>query len=88
MIMYRYYVRAEAGNAISYIGGTKLDDRIIRIDWDAGFVDGRQFGRGKSGGQVSQEGRNMAMVGHRGLSDSGRERLVWDKRWQQLTSLL
>ena len=35
-----------------YINGTRLDDRIIRTDWDAGFVEGRQYGRGKSGGQV------------------------------------
>jgi hypothetical protein len=35
-----------------YINQTRLDDRIIRTDWDAGFVDGRQFGRGRSGGQV------------------------------------
>ena len=37
-----------------YISGTKLDDRIIRTDWDIGFIEGRQYGRGKSGGQVSQ----------------------------------
>lgn len=36
-----------------YINGTRLDDRIIRTDWDAGFVEGRQYGRGKTGGQVS-----------------------------------
>ena len=35
-----------------YVNGTRLDDRIVRTDWDAGFVEGRQFGRGKSGGQV------------------------------------
>lgn len=35
-----------------FINGTRLDDRIIRTDWDAGFKEGRQFGRGKSGGQV------------------------------------
>lgn len=35
-----------------YISGTRLDDRIIRGDWDAGFVEGRQYGRGRSGGQV------------------------------------
>ena len=35
-----------------YVSGTKLDDRIIRTDWDMGFEEGRQFGRGKSGGQV------------------------------------
>ena len=35
-----------------YVNGTRLDDRIVRTDWDAGFVEGRQYGRGKSGGQV------------------------------------
>jgi len=34
-----------------------LDDREIRIDFDWGFVDGRQFGRGRSGGQVRDEYR-------------------------------
>jgi len=36
-----------------YINGTRLDDRIVRTDWDAGFIEGRQYGRGKSGGQVN-----------------------------------
>lgn len=35
-----------------YINGTRLDDRIVRTDWDAGFIEGRQYGRGKTGGQV------------------------------------
>ena len=35
-----------------YINGTRLDDRIIRTDWDAGFKEGRQYGRVRSGGQV------------------------------------
>lgn len=39
-----------------FINGTRLDDRIIRTDWDAGFVEGRQYGRGKSGGQVGGGG--------------------------------
>lgn len=52
-----YYTRADAENAMRYINGTKLDDRIIRTDWDAGFVEGRQYGRGKSGGQVRDEYR-------------------------------
>jgi len=34
-----------------------LDDRIIRVDWDIGFEEGRQYGRGKSGGQVRDEWR-------------------------------
>lgn len=48
----RYYAREDAENAIRYINGTRLDDRIVRTDWDAGFEEGRQYGRGKSGGQV------------------------------------
>jgi nuclear cap-binding protein subunit 2 len=48
-----YYLKEDAANAMKYVNGTRLDDRIIRTDWDAGFVEGRQFGRGKSGGQVS-----------------------------------
>lgn len=40
-----------------YINGTRLDDRVIRTDWDAGFIEGRQYGRGKTGGQVRDEYR-------------------------------
>ena len=40
-----------------YISGTKLDERIVRCDLDAGYKEGRQFGRGKSGGQVRDEHR-------------------------------
>ena len=47
-----YYNRNDATNAINFINGTKLDSRIIRTDWDIGFLEGRQYGRGKSGGQV------------------------------------
>lgn len=35
-----------------YISGTKLDERVIRCDLDSGYREGRQYGRGKSGGQV------------------------------------
>ncbi|CCD26700.1 nuclear cap-binding protein subunit CBC2 NDAI_0I01310 [Naumovozyma dairenensis CBS 421] len=45
----------EALNALKYLSDTKLDDKHITIDLDPGFEDGRQFGRGKSGGQVSDE---------------------------------
>lgn len=34
------------------ISGTILDDRPIRVDFDWGFQEGRQWGRGRSGGQV------------------------------------
>ncbi|CDO93307.1 unnamed protein product [Kluyveromyces dobzhanskii CBS 2104] len=45
----------EALNSIKYLSDTKLDDRHITIDLDPGFEEGRQFGRGKNGGQVSDE---------------------------------
>ena len=47
-----YYSREDGENAMRYVNGTRLDDRIIRTDWDAGFKEGRQYGRGKTGGQV------------------------------------
>ncbi|TGZ77830.1 nuclear cap-binding protein subunit 2 [Ascodesmis nigricans] len=47
-----YYTNADALDAMKYIGGTKLDERIIRTDLDPGFKEGRQYGRGPTGGQV------------------------------------
>lgn len=52
-----YYTHAEALASLRYISGTKLDERIIRCDLDLGYREGRQFGRGKSGGQVRDEHR-------------------------------
>ncbi|XP_054025694.1 uncharacterized protein LOC104296347 isoform X1 [Dryobates pubescens] len=63
----RYYTRAEAEHAMRFINGTRLDDRIIRTDWDAGFKEGRQYGRGKTGGQVRDEYRTDYDVGRGGF---------------------
>jgi len=52
-----YYNRADCEAAMRYVNGTRLDDRIIRTDYDAGFKEGRQYGRGRSGGQVRDEYR-------------------------------
>lgn len=49
----RYYSREDTEDACKYISGTILDDRLIRVDFDWGFQDGRQWGRGRSGGQVN-----------------------------------
>ena len=49
---HRYFKREDAEDCMRYINGTRLDDRVVRTDWDAGFEEGRQFGRGKTGGQV------------------------------------
>ncbi|GBG69369.1 hypothetical protein CBR_g4062 [Chara braunii] len=52
-----YYTREDTEDCVKYISGTILDDRPIRVDFDWGFVEGRQFGRGRSGGQVRDEYR-------------------------------
>ncbi|XP_059019046.1 nuclear cap-binding protein subunit 2 isoform X5 [Mustela lutreola] len=73
----RYYSRADAENAMRYINGTRLDDRIIRTDWDAGFKEGRQYGRGRSGGQVRDEYRQDYDAGRGGygkLAQNQRDR--------------
>ncbi|KAL1533853.1 Nuclear cap-binding protein subunit 2 [Salvia divinorum] len=52
-----YYSREDAEDTVKYISGTILDDRPIRVDFDWGFQEGRQWGRGRSGGQVRDEYR-------------------------------
>lgn len=49
--------RASALKSISYLNRTHLDGRDIQVDIDAGFTEGRQFGRGSTGGQISDERR-------------------------------
>jgi len=52
-VEFRY--RQDAEIAIACLTGAKLDGRIIRVELDAGFVPGRQYGRGASGGQVRDD---------------------------------
>ncbi|VDO28279.1 unnamed protein product [Haemonchus placei] len=47
-----YYTHSDAYNAIRFLHDTLLGGRPIRVDWDAGFKEGRQYGRGMHGGQV------------------------------------
>ncbi|XP_049848384.1 uncharacterized protein LOC126314451 [Schistocerca gregaria] len=54
-----YYTHEAAEDCVYYINGTKLDDRIIRVDWDTGFVEGRQYGRGTNGGQIRDQFRDV-----------------------------
>lgn len=39
-----YYTHQDALDCLKYVGGTKLDERIIRTDLDPGFQEGRQYG--------------------------------------------
>ncbi|KAF2747230.1 nuclear cap-binding protein subunit 2 [Sporormia fimetaria CBS 119925] len=65
-----YYNHQDALDCMKYIGGTKLDERIIRTDLDEGFAEGRQYGRGKSGGQVRDEYRDTFDPGRGGYGRS------------------
>lgn len=49
----RYHTHKEANDAHLYLNKQRLDTRYIDVELDQGFEDGRQFGRGKHGGQVS-----------------------------------
>jgi nuclear cap-binding protein subunit 2 len=49
-----YYSQSDADSAMRYINGTRLGDSIIRTDWDAGFAEGQQCGRGKTGKRLIQ----------------------------------
>ncbi|KAH6654612.1 hypothetical protein BKA67DRAFT_646314 [Truncatella angustata] len=62
-----YYTHQDALDCLKYVGGTKLDERVIRTDLDPGFEEGRQYGRGKSGGQVRDEYRDDYDEGRGGL---------------------
>ncbi len=66
-----YYTREDAEDAVKYISGTVMDDRPVRVDFDWGFKEGRQFGRGRSGGQA----RPLVLRLHNRLASSQELRL-------------
>lgn len=57
-----YLQRRDALQAVANLTGTKLDGRPIRVELDAGFQPGREYGRGASGGQVRDEKRKYGNV--------------------------
>lgn len=52
-----YDEQESATKSIKFLNKTHLDGRDITIDIDAGFEEGRQYGRGTHGGQVGDERR-------------------------------
>ena len=50
-----YHDRAGAERAVAYVNAMFLDGQQLRVDFDWGFVEGRQFGRGRAGGQVTPQ---------------------------------
>lgn len=70
-----YESREEALQAKKLLDGMKLDERFIRVDLDPGFKDGRQFGRGRSGGQVRDDFREDYDAGRGGWGGASQEKL-------------
>jgi nuclear cap-binding protein subunit 2 len=70
-------------DCVRFLSGTKLDERIIRTDIDPGFLDGRQFGRGRSGGQVRDEYRQEYDSGRGGWGVQERLKQERDRDRQQ-----
>ncbi|KAL2911751.1 Histone acetyltransferase [Polyrhizophydium stewartii] len=68
-----FYRRQDALDCMSFVNGTKLDERIVRTDVDPGFRMGRQYGRGRSGGQVRDEHREDYDEGRGGWGARMRE---------------
>lgn len=81
-----YYLPSEARAAMRYISGTKLDERVIRCDLDPGFAEGRQFGRGKSGGQVRDEYREEYDAGRGGWGHQTAQQLARQQEQDRLRS--
>ncbi|WVQ73996.1 hypothetical protein IAR50_003577 [Cryptococcus sp. DSM 104548] len=79
-----YFLHEEAVNCLRYISGTKLDERVVRCDLDPGYKEGRQFGRGRSGGQVRDEFRQEYDSGRGGW---GHQRLEEERRRQEQDQL-
>lgn len=58
-----YFTHEHARECLKFISGTMCDNRVIRCELDGGFKQGRQFGRGASGGQIRDERRGDIDLG-------------------------
>lgn len=63
-----YFTHEHARECLKFISGTVCDDRIIRCELDGGFKQGRQYGRGASGGQIRDERRTDVDFGRGGVA--------------------
>ena len=50
-----YTASRHAVQSVGLLTGTILDNRVIRVELDFGFKNGRHFGRGQAGGQVRDD---------------------------------
>lgn len=52
IVIARYLDHQCALDAVAFLHGTTLDERIVRVELDWGYHPSRRYGRGESGGQV------------------------------------
>lgn len=50
-----YYSREDSKAAKRYFSEYRLDGKSLHVDLDPGFVEGRQFGRGRTGRQLRED---------------------------------
>ena len=72
-----YVHREDALLAIANLTATILDGRAIRVELDAGFQPGRQYGRGASGGQVRDDKRRGRVDPARNNPNKRQKTLNW-----------
>ena len=56
-----FYNRKDAEKAVGLLNDTLIGDKRIKIDFDLGYYEGREYGRGKRGGQVEDEKINEGL---------------------------
>lgn len=72
-----YFSREHAAAALNVVSDTICDERPIRCDLDGGFIPGRQYGRGRSGGQRRDDFRRDFDQGRGGVVQ---ERIPFQRR--------
>jgi len=87
----KFHHRGCALSAVANLTGTKLDGRVIRVELDAGFKPGRQYGRGAGGGQVRDDRgggsgrdrkRGSDAISSSSSSPPPQQPQTWGARWQ------
>jgi len=53
LTVFRYETRAETEYCMKTMNGSFLDGKQLLVDWDAGFIEGRQYSRVKRNQQRS-----------------------------------
>ena len=65
------YSRADTESLRTSLNGVFVDNKKIYMDYDPGFKEGRQYGRGHSGGQVKDEFTSRNSYSGKRYNDGG-----------------